>query len=79
VHMNLPVDPNLAQASLGSKKDNEHNIKNVYELVKIASDEGFEVEFSAEGYSSLGDTIDYVTNIFRAAVADGVKVINCPD
>lgn len=79
VHMYLPVDPNLAQASLGSKNDNEQNIKNVYELVKLASDEGFEVEFSAEGYSRLGDTFDYVTNIFRAAVAAGVKVINCPD
>lgn len=45
VHMYLPVDPNLAQASLGSKNDNEQNIKNVYELVKLASDEGFEVEF----------------------------------
>lgn len=39
VHMYLPVDPNLAQASLGSKNDNEQNIKNVYELVKLASDE----------------------------------------
>ncbi|MDE4967824.1 2-isopropylmalate synthase, partial [Francisella tularensis subsp. holarctica] len=72
-------DPNLAQASLGSKNDKEQNIKNVYELVKLACDEGFEVEFSAEGYSRLGDTFAYVTNILRAAVAAGVKVINCPD
>jgi 2-isopropylmalate synthase len=79
VHMYLPVDPNLAQASLGSKNDNEQNIKNVYELVKLASDEGFEVEFSAEGYSKLGDTFDYVTDVFRAAVSAGVSVINCPD
>ncbi|MDE4988469.1 2-isopropylmalate synthase, partial [Francisella tularensis subsp. holarctica] len=48
-------------------------------LVILASDEVFEVEFSAEGYSRLGDTFDYVTNIFIAAVAAGVKVINCPD
>ena len=27
VHVYLPVDPNLAQASLGSKNDNEQNIK----------------------------------------------------
>jgi len=79
VHVYLPVDPNLAQASLGSKNDTEQNIKNVYELIKLASDEGFEVEFSAEGYSKLGDDFDYVTNIFRAAVRAGVKVINCPD
>ncbi|AJI56207.1 HMGL-like family protein [Francisella philomiragia] len=79
VHMYLPVDPNLAQASLGSKNDNEQNIKNVYELIKLASDQGFEVEFSAEGYSRLGDTFDYVTDVFRAAVSAGVTVINCPD
>lgn len=79
VHVYLPVDPNLAQASLGSKNDNEQNIKNVYELIRLAFDEGFEVEFSAEGYSKLGDDFDYVTDIFRAAVRAGVKVINCPD
>lgn len=79
VHIYLPVDPNLAQASLGSKNDNQQNIKNVYELIKLACDEGFEVEFSAEGYSKLGDTFDYVTDIFRAAVSAGVRVINCPD
>ncbi|MDE4984584.1 2-isopropylmalate synthase, partial [Francisella tularensis subsp. holarctica] len=36
-------------------------------------------EFSAEGYSRLGYTFDYVTNIFRAAVAAWVKFINCTD
>ncbi|MDE4961795.1 2-isopropylmalate synthase, partial [Francisella tularensis subsp. holarctica] len=45
VHMYLPVDPNLAQASLGSKNDNETNNKNVYELFKLATDEGFEVQY----------------------------------
>ncbi|MFC4892052.1 LeuA family protein [Pseudofrancisella aestuarii] len=79
VHTYLPVDPNLAQASLGSKNDQEQNIKNVYEFIKIATDQGFEVEFSAEGYSRLGDTFDYVTDIIRAAVSGGATIINCPD
>ncbi|BCD91964.1 2-isopropylmalate synthase [Francisella halioticida] len=79
VHIYLPVDPNLAQASLGSKNDNEQNIKNAYELVKLASDEGFEVEFTGEGYSKLGDTFDYVTDVFRASISAGATIINCPD
>ena len=79
IHVYLPVDQNLAQASLGSKNDNEQNIKNVYEFIKLATDEGFEVEFSAEGYSRLGDAFDYVTDIFRAAVSAGATIMNCPD
>ena len=43
--------------------------KNVYELIKLASDQGFEVEFSVEGYSRLGDTFDYVTDVFRVDVS----------
>ena len=79
IHMYLPVDPNLAQASLGSKNNAAQNIKNVHDLVKLATDQGFEVEFSPEGYSKLGDTFEYVTDIIRAAVSAGAKVINCPD
>ena len=79
VHTYLPVDPQLAQASLGSKNNQEQNIKNVYDFIKIATDEGFEVEFSAEGYSKLADTFDYVTDVIRAAVKAGATIINCPD
>ncbi|WP_119342771.1 LeuA family protein [Facilibium subflavum] len=79
VHVYLPVDPNLAQASLGRKNDQDNNIAEVYRLIKIATDKGFEVEFSAEGYSRLGDGFDYVTELFKSAVHAGASVINCPD
>ena len=79
VHIYLPVDPNLAQLSLGHKNIKEQNIKNVYEFIKIAADKGYEVEFSPEGYSRIGDTFDYVTDIIRAAVTAGATIINCPD
>ncbi|MCF6764814.1 2-isopropylmalate synthase [Thiotrichales bacterium 19S3-7] len=79
VHIYLPVDPNLAQVSLGSKHDEENNIEEVYRLIKIAADEGFEVEFSAEGYSRLGDKFDYVSALFKAAVSAGATILNCPD
>ena len=79
VHMYLPVDQNLAVASLGSKNDFEQNIKNVYSMVKMAADEGFEVEFTPEGYSRLGDSFDYVSDVIRAAVSAGATIINCAD
>ncbi|TNF69341.1 MAG: 2-isopropylmalate synthase [Gammaproteobacteria bacterium] len=79
VHIYLPVDPNLAQVSLGNKHDEKKNIDEVYRLIKIASDDGFEVEFSAEGYSRLGDKFDYVAELFKAAVSAGATIINCPD
>ncbi|MCF6808504.1 2-isopropylmalate synthase [Thiotrichales bacterium 19S9-12] len=79
VHIYLPVDPNLAQASLGSKNDEQKNIEEVYRLIHMATSNGYEVEFSAEGYSRLGDNFDYVTDVFRAAVSAGATIINCPD
>ncbi len=79
IHVYLPVDPNLAQASLGKKNNQQDHINEVYRLIKIAADKGFDVEFSAEGYSRLGDGFDYVTEIFKAAVSAGARTINCPD
>ena len=79
IHVYLPVDPNLAQASLGNKNDQEKNVAEVYRLIKLATDEGYEVEFSAEGYSRLQNGFDYVTELFKSAVSAGAMVINCPD
>ncbi|MFZ9035991.1 MAG: LeuA family protein [Francisellaceae bacterium] len=79
VHLYLPVDPNLALASLGQKNDEDRNIAEVYRLIKLAVTAGYSVEFSAEGYSRLGDGFDYVTDLFKAAVTAGASVLNCPD
>ncbi len=79
VHTYVPVDPNLAEASLGHRADHDEIIKTVYRLVKIAKDAGCEVEFSPEGYSRLGSHFDYVSDTIRAAVEAGATIINCPD
>ncbi|WP_440651991.1 LeuA family protein [Cysteiniphilum sp. 19S12-1] len=79
IHVYLPVDPNLAQASLGDKNDEQKHIDEVYRLIKIATDQGYEVEFSAEGYSRLADGFDYVAELFKSAVKAGATIINCPD
>ena len=79
VHVYLPVDPNLAQASLGDKNDQNQHITEVSRLIKIATNQGYEVEFSAEGYSRLAAGFDYVTEVFKAAVKAGATIINCPD
>ena len=78
VHIYLPVDPVLAKSSL--KENNQKlNIQETYRLIKLAYDKGFQVQFSAEGYSMLGDQFSYVSDLFNAAVHGGATIINCPD
>jgi 2-isopropylmalate synthase len=80
VHTYVPVDPNLMHASLGKLADDKQQlIDDLYRLVKMAADAGFEVEFSPEGYSKMGENFDFVTDLIRAAVGAGATVINCPD
>jgi len=80
VHTYVPVDPVLMPASLGERaNDHQGIISDVYRLIKIAADEGMEVEFSPEGYSRMAHNFDFVTELIRAAVWAGATVINCPD
>jgi 2-isopropylmalate synthase len=80
VHTYVPVDPNLMQASLGKlAQDKQQIVDEVHRLIAQARQEGFEVEFSPEGYSRMQDNFDFVTDLIRAAVSAGAKVINCPD
>jgi 2-isopropylmalate synthase len=80
LHTYLPVDPNLMQASLGSDKiDHQKLVDNVYNYVKMGVDNGFEVEFSPEGYSRMRENFDFTTDAIRAAVSAGATIINCPD
>jgi 2-isopropylmalate synthase len=80
VHTYVPVDPNLMQASLGKLADNKQQIiDDLYRLITMATNEGFEVEFSPEGYSRMAENFDFVTDLIRAAVTAGATVINCPD
>ncbi|MCH9769335.1 MAG: LeuA family protein [Gammaproteobacteria bacterium] len=80
LHTYVPVDPNLMPASLGKMADDQqHIIDEVYRLIKIAFDAGYEVEFSPEGYSRVAQNFDFVTDLIRAAVRAGARVINCPD
>ncbi|MFT6834590.1 MAG: 2-isopropylmalate synthase, partial [Francisellaceae bacterium] len=44
IHTYFPVDPNLIQASLGGKSlDQKDTINNLYNIINIATKEGFEV------------------------------------
>ncbi|PHQ79796.1 MAG: 2-isopropylmalate synthase [Coxiella sp. (in: Bacteria)] len=80
LHVYLPVDPHLMQASLGKKaEDLSGLVAEVHRLVKIAADAGLRVEFSPEGYSRLAHTFDFVSDTIRAAISGGASVINCPD
>jgi 2-isopropylmalate synthase len=80
VHVYLPVDPALMPLSLGERADDHKGLINdLHRLIKMAVDDGFEVEFSPEGYSRMAHHFDFVTELFRAAVDAGVSVINCPD
>lgn len=79
LHTYLPVDPQLMDA-LGNYGKNFSKItKDVFELIKMAHHEGVEIEFSPEGYSRMGENFDFVTDVIRAAVEAGAKIINCPD
>ncbi len=79
LHTYVPVAPELMQASLGGKADKTKIRQDVYTFVKRAVDAGLEVEFSPEAYSQCGDNFDFVTDLIRAAVEAGARVINCPD
>ena len=80
LHTYVPVDPELMPASLGELADDKKKIqKYVFDFIKSAVNYGLEVEFSPEGYSRQGSNFDFTTDLIRAAVEAGVKVINCPD
>jgi len=80
LHVYLPVDPNLMQASLGSYADaKEKIIKDVFSMVSMAFHAGLEVEFSPEGYSRMGENFDFTTEVILSAVEAGARIINCPD
>lgn len=80
LHTYVPVDPNLMAASLGNlASDYSKLIADVYRLVKMACEAGFEVEFTPEGYSRLQHNFDFATDVIRAALSAGAKIINCPD
>jgi len=80
LHTYLPVDPALMPVSLGEWANDKAAItQDLHRLVKLACQEGLEVEFSPEGYSRMADNFDFVTELIRAAVAAGASVINCPD
>jgi 2-isopropylmalate synthase len=80
VHTYLPVDPQLMAASLGDlAQQPEKLIQDVHRLCKHAADEGFEVEFSPEGYSRMGNNFSFATDVIAAAISGGATIINCPD
>jgi 2-isopropylmalate synthase len=80
VHMYLPVAPGLMEASLGSRAERKNElVEETYALCQLSSEAGFEVEFSPEGYSRIGENFDFTTDVIRAALQGGASVINCPD
>jgi 2-isopropylmalate synthase len=80
VHIYLPVAPALMEASLGARGERtEELVREAYDLCLLACQAGFEVEFSPEGYSRIGENFDFTTDVIRAAVQGGASVINCPD
>jgi len=80
VHTYVPVDPHLMEASLGAlAHDKPRIIAELHRLISLATQEGFEVEFSPEGYSRMANHFDFTSDLIRSAVAAGAKIINCPD
>lgn len=80
LHVYVPADPDLMQASLGKYAENKPQIvEDTHRLVKRAVTAGLEVEFTAEGYSRIGENFDFVTDLFRAAITAGATIMNCPD
>ena len=80
LHVYLPVDPQLMQASLGKYANNTTQIhKDLYAFIQLAVQAGCEVEFSPEGYSRMGENFDFVTDVITIAVDAGAQIINCPD
>ncbi len=80
LHVYVPVDPILMEASLGARAEDKAGIaRDVHDFIKRAVDAGMEVEFSPEGYSRMGSNFAFVTDLIRAAVEAGVTTVNCPD
>ena len=79
LHVYVPVDPVLMQASLGEKANKTQIERDVADFVERAARAGMEVEFSPEGYSRMADNFDFVTDLIIAAVGSGARVVNCPD
>jgi 2-isopropylmalate synthase len=80
LHIYLPVDPELMQASLGDYANNIPQIhKDLDAYIRLAIDAGCEVEFSPEGYSRMGNKFDFVTDVIDTAIKAGATIINCPD
>lgn len=80
VHTYVPVDPHLMQASLGQLADKPQQIiDTVFNIISLAAKEGYEIEFSPEGYSRMQNNFDFATDLIRAAVTAGARIINCPD
>lgn len=80
VHIYLPVAPGLMEASLGARAEKKPElVREAYELCALASQGGYEVEFSPEGYSRVAENFDFTTDVIRAAIEGGASVINCPD
>lgn len=80
LHTYVAVDKTLMQASLGKlANDYAMIVDHVQQYIEMAVKAGFEVEFSPEGYSRCGDNFDFTTDVIRAALSAGARVINCPD
>lgn len=80
LHIYLPVDPNLMQASLGKMADEKSLlVEHVHNFCLKAVNAGLTVEFSPEGYSQVGENFNFCTDLIRAAVTAGADTINCPD
>lgn len=80
VHIYLPVDPNLMEASLGLDKiDFKKLIELTYTQIKKVTDAGLQAEFSPEGYSRVSKNFDFCTELLINAVDAGAVVLNCPD
>jgi 2-isopropylmalate synthase len=79
LHVYVPVDPELMEASLGEKADKSKIVRDISDFIKRATGAGLSVEFSPEGYSRMRDNFSFTTDCIRAAVEAGALVINCPD
>ena len=78
MHVYLPVDPKLMEASLGKERAENKAalVVDLGEAVEKAVKAGLEVEFSPEGYSRMAGNFDFVTDLIAAAVGAGASVIN---
>ncbi len=80
MHVYVAVDPKLMPLSLGSfAEDKAGIVRDLAKFVELAVRAGLEVEFSPEGYSRAGENFDFTTDLIRAAIQSGARVINCPD